>query len=215
MSGLLITFEGCDGSGKSTQAEMLKSRLESRYPKLKVALTREPGGTTLGQEITRIVKAAGENALVARAELLLFAADRAQHIEEKLRPLIAEDWVVISDRYADSTMAYQGYGRGLDLKLVQQVLDLAVAGLWPDVTLLLDVPPEIATARQQEGPTDRIEQEEVDFHRRVREGYLTIAGQEPERVCVIDGTQVPDDVSDDILSMIEPVLYIHDGGRLV
>jgi dTMP kinase len=212
---VLITLEGCDGSGKSTQTALLKSRLEECHPKLKVALTREPGGTALGQEITRIVKAAGANGLVARAELLLFAADRAQHVEEKLRPLLADDWVVISDRYADSTLAYQGYGRGLDLVLVRQVLEVAVAGLWPDFTVLLDVPPEVAAERQQAGPTDRIEQEQAGFHRRVREGFLTIAAEEPERVFLVDGTRSPDLVSEDVLSLVEPMLYIHEGGRLL
>ena len=183
---LFITFEGGEGCGKSVQAKALYRRLsKSAIPAL---LTHEPGVTALGKRLARCLKWAQNTDMSPLTELLLFNASRAQLIDEVIHPSLAKGEIVICDRFADSTTAYQGYGRGLDLGTVTAINNAASQGLKPDLTLLLDIPAEAGLARKQE-KQDRFEQEELAFHQRVREGYLKLAASDPERWLVIDASQ--------------------------
>lgn len=183
---MFITFEGPEGSGKSTQAQALHRHLVETG--LAVVLTREPGGTALGDSLRRLLMDAVDVPIDPRAETLLFAAARAQLVAEVIAPALAAGKVVICDRYSDSTIAYQAYGRGLEPHAVRRVVDFATGGLQPDLSVLLDLPPEDGLKRKKAEPVDRFERETLDFHRRVREGYLSLAGQSPERWLVVDGT---------------------------
>ncbi len=181
---LFITFEGGEGSGKSVQSRTLFRRLEKlAVPAL---LTHEPGGTVLGQKLARLLKYARDTGISPMTELLMFNASRAQLVGEVMRPGLKAGKVVICDRYTDSTIAYQHYGRGLDLTLVRTINDAATGGLTPDLTVLLDVPVELGLARKGDKKPDRFEKEDMAFHRRVREGYLKMAASEPRRWLVID-----------------------------
>jgi len=183
---LFITFEGGEGCGKSVQAKALYRRLsKSATPAL---LTHEPGGTSLGKKLARCLKWAQNTDMSPLTELLLFNASRAQLVDEVIHPSLARGEIVICDRYADSTTAYQGYGRGLDLGTVTAINNAATQGLKPDLTVLLDIPAEAGLARKQE-KQDRFEQEDVAFHQRVREGYLKLATNDPERWLVVDASQ--------------------------
>jgi dTMP kinase len=195
--GLFITLEGVEGSGKTTQAAILGDAL--RKDGRRVTVTHEPGGTRVG-EMIRAIFIDGEIALAVGAELLLVLADRAQHVREKLKPALDAGDIVISDRYSDSTTAYQGYGRGFDLKLLDELNRLASDGVIPDLTILLDVPVETGLKRTRARhkrndaiALDRFESERAEFHGRVREGFLAIAKAHPERVIVIN-TERPKDV---------------------
>jgi dTMP kinase len=190
--GTFITFEGIDGSGKSTQLRLLGNFLRANG--CDALLTREPGGTTLGLRLRAALLDAMEE-VDPLTELLVFAADRAQHVRRVLRPALATGRVVISDRYADATIAYQGVGRGFAPELISQIVQLATDGLKPDLTLLFDLPIEESinrTARRSTGKSsgklsrDRLDIEKADFHARVRDAYLQIALAEPERVKLID-----------------------------
>ncbi len=183
---LFITFEGGEGSGKSVQARLLYRRLSSLA--IPVFLTHEPGGTPLGRKIGRWLKWGRDSDMSSLAELLMFNASRAHLVESVILPHLKEGRVVICDRYADSTTAYQGYGRGLDLKTVEAINSAATAGLRPNLTVLLDMPVEAGLARKRRRH-DRFEQEDVAFHNRVRDGYLKMAAREPGRWLVIDGSQ--------------------------
>jgi len=188
VAGTFITFEGIDGSGKSTQLRLVANFL--REQGCAPLLTREPGGTTIGLRLRAALLDANEE-VDPLTELLVFAADRAQHVRKVLRPALAKGDVVISDRYADATMAYQGAGRGFDLSLVTQIVTLATDGLVPDLTLLFDVSVNESTSRttrrsNARNKLDRMDIEHSDFHQRVREAYLQIAKSEPTRVKVID-----------------------------
>ncbi len=206
MKGLFITFEGPDGCGKSLQSRKLVEWLKATRPDLRVELTFEPGATDLGRQVRAIVNSSRRNGLVPEAELLLFAADRAQHVAEQVRPWLEAGAVVISDRYADSTLAYQGYGRGLDLETVQQVMEVATLGVWPDLTLLLDLEPAIALARLDRGALDRIEQETLDFHRRVRQGFLELAHRAPQRFKVLEAALAPEAVFEQVKRHVQRLL---------
>jgi len=186
VSGTFITFEGIDGSGKSTQLRLVSNYLKEQG--CNVVLTREPGGTTIGLRLRAALLDANEE-VDPLTELLVFASDRAQHVRRVLRPALANDQIVISDRYADATVAYQGAGRGFNPELVAEIIQLATEGLKPDLTLLFDVPVEESvsrTARRGSARRDRLDIERSEFHQRVREAYLQIAAAEPERVKVID-----------------------------
>lgn len=186
-TSLFITFEGGEGCGKSTQARRLYRRLLKLS--VPVLLTHEPGVTTLGRKITRLLKWSEDVDISPIAELLLFNASRAQLVTEVIRPGLEKGTIIICDRYADSTTAYQGYGRGLDLAVVNTVNKIGTLSLSPNLTILLDVPVQAGMARKQGKKSDRFEAETVSFHRRVREGYLKLAKAEPERWLVIDATQ--------------------------
>jgi dTMP kinase len=183
---LFITFEGGEGCGKSFQAKTLFKHL--RQSGVPVLLTHEPGGTLLGERLSRTLKWAQHTAISPLTELLLFNASRSQLVTEVIQPSLQEGKVVICDRYADSTTAYQCYGRGLDPKLVRTINNTATQGLKPDLTVLLDISPETGLARKGKRKQDRFERENIDFHQQVRRGYLVLAAAEPRRWLVIDAT---------------------------
>jgi dTMP kinase len=186
-----ITFEGIEGSGKSTQAARLVSRLGPS-----ALLTREPGGTALGRAVRGLLLDV-EHHVTPRAELLLFFADRAQHVEEVVRPALAAGRVVVSDRYWDSTLAYQGYGRGLGRGVIEALAAIATGGLRPDLIVLMDVSVHEGLARIRRRPrADRLEGEEPSFHQRVRDGYLAMASAEPARWLVVDAEGPADHVAE-------------------
>jgi dTMP kinase len=188
--GRLIAFEGGEGSGKSTQARMLASALGA-------VLTREPGGTAVGRRIRGLVldpAEGGPRGLVARAEALLLAADRAQHVAEVMEPALAAGRDVVTDRFSGSTLAYQGYGRGLDLDELRWLCTWASGGVEADLVVLLDVPTAVAASRRGAAP-DRMEAESAAFHERVAEGYRALAAADPGRWVVVDGTGTRDDVA--------------------
>ncbi|HSG86683.1 MAG TPA: dTMP kinase [Candidatus Limnocylindrales bacterium] len=201
--GWFVTIEGGDGSGKTLQAERLAALAEAQG--VAVRLVREPGGTWAGERIREILLgAASTNERISpRADALLFSASRAQLVDEVVRPGVARGELVIDARHADSTLAYQGFGRGLDVDELRAIQRFATAGLTPDLTILLDLPVEIGLARKSAGERNRFEAGfEVDFHRRVREGYLRLATQEPERFAVIDASADPDVVFSGIVAAL-------------
>lgn len=185
-----ITFEGIEGSGKSYQARRLYRYLQRRD--IPSVLTHEPGGTPVGERISRILMSAGLSPLT---ELMLFNASRAELIAKVIQPQLEEGFTIVCDRYADSTLAYQGYGRRLDIGVVKQAIELVTGLVWPQATLLLDLPVELGLARKQGQTLNRFDREDVDFYHRVREGYLALAGTEPERWIVIDACQSRDKVA--------------------
>ncbi len=184
---LFITFEGGEGSGKSFQARTLHRRL-SRLA-IPTLLTREPGGTPFGNKLGRWLKWTEDKDISPLTELLLFNASRAQLINEVIKPKLGNGMTVVCDRYTDSTTAYQGYGRGLDLEMVKAINDAATQGLKPKLTVLLDIPVKAGLGRKRTRKQDRFEQEALAFHQRVREGYLKLAASDPQRWLVIDATQ--------------------------
>jgi dTMP kinase len=209
--GVLISFEGSEGCGKSTQIDLLTRRL--RALSYRVRNLREPGGTPIGEEIRHTVKHSKSNsAMTPEAELLLMNASRAQLVREVLRPALAAGEVVICDRFYDSTTAYQGYGRQLDLKMVQSVIDIAVGETRPDITLLLTVSPEIAEMRRAMRQStlpfmrDRIEEADRKFFERVEQGFAAIAAAEPNRFRIVEASGSIDGVSERIYDLIRPVL---------
>jgi dTMP kinase len=194
---LFITFEGTEGSGKSVQARLLAARL--RAAGHVVVETREPGGTPLGQRVRDIVLGRGELDISPSAEALLMNASRAQLVEKVIRPALERDDVVVCDRFADSTLAYQGAGRGLGLDRLDAVISFATAGLRPDMTLLLDLPVEVGLARKHaQEQSNRFEAETLAFHARVRSAYRALAAAEPARWRCFDGTAPVDRVADEI-----------------
>jgi len=201
--GLLITLEGGEGSGKSTLARALAEQLHERG--CSVLLTREPGGTSRGGMIQAIFEVNEGASLTPLAELLLFEADRAQHVSEEIVPALAENEIVVCDRFTDSSLAYQGFGRGLDLDFIRMLNEATTGGLKPDLTLLLDIPPEagLARANVQRDATGR---EHLDFHARVRDGFLQLAKDEPDRFVVFDATSPLEAVTQAALNAIEPLL---------
>lgn len=183
-----ITFEGVEGCGKSTQIALLEERL--RASGLEVLVTREPGGTVIAEAIRAILLDPEHENMGETAELLLYGAARAQHVHERIRPALERGAVVLCDRFADSTTAYQGAGRGLDRKTLAAIHEIATSGLEPGLTFLLDLAPEVGLERaRSRGRADRLEREALAFHERVRKGYLEIAAAAPERVEVLDATQ--------------------------
>jgi len=209
--GLFITFEGSEGCGKSTQIELLAKTL--RVLGHRVHALREPGGTPVGEEIRHTLKHSKANvAMTPETELLLVNASRAQLVREIIRPALAVGDVVLCDRFYDSTTAYQGHGRGLDLSLVKSVIDFAVGDTRPNLTLLLHVPPEVSAerllSRQSILPfiRDRMEEGDRNFFARVAKGYEAIVAAEPDRVHVVDGTGPIDIVCSRIWEQVQPVL---------
>jgi dTMP kinase len=210
MSGIFLSFEGIEGSGKSTQAALLADALRAHGHD--VVITREPGGTSRGQVLRRLLLDPTEPALAPGAELLLMLADRAQHIQEVIAPALAANKVVITDRFVDSTTAYQGYGRGFDRALLHQLNALACGGYLPAMTFLMDLPVSegLQRAGHRRGETetaDHFEAESVAFHERVREGFLAIAGAEPRRIHILDATRPKEQVHQDILAALQRVIF--------
>lgn len=211
MRGHLITFEGIDGSGKSTQAQWLARALEARG--LPVVHTREPGGTELGREIRRLFLHFGGLEIAATTESLLMAADRSDHVARVIRPALQRGVCVISERYADSTEAYQGYGGSVPLEAIRSLNAFATGGLEPDVTFLLDLDPDEALRRRSDR-TDRMEAKAMAFHRRVRDGYLEIWRRHPRRVVRIDAAMPAPEVHREVLAaLVERGILPRDGGQ--
>lgn len=200
---MLISFEGPDGAGKSTQVRALASFL--RRTGYEVVLTREPGGTSIGDQIRAVVHSTANTSMAPTAEMLLYAASRAQLVSEVIRPALAAGRIVLCDRYADSTMAYQGFGRGLDRAMLATLTAIATGGLVPDLTLLLDLDVERGLARRRDEGEEmnRLDLEALDFHRRVRAGYLTLAAAEPARWVRIDAGRSPKEVEADVQRVVE------------
>lgn len=186
--GHYIAFEGPEAGGKSTQAARLAADLGA-------VLTRETGGTAIGRRIREILHDTDIHDMSPRTEALLAAADRAQHLAEVVEPALAAGRTVVSDRSVYSTLAYQGYGRGLDVEVVRATNDWAIAGRWPDLVILVDVPDTVVEARLRERTLDRFEREDTAFHRRVRAGFHTMAAADPDRWVVIDGSASIDEVA--------------------
>lgn len=185
-NGTFITFEGGEGTGKSTQIRLLAERLEAAG--LSVRMLREPGGTVVGEAVRHILLDPSHAEMGVSAEILLYEASRAQLVDQVIRPALAAGEVVICDRFTDSTTAYQGYARGVDLARIAELNRAATGGLVPDRTLVLDVDPEVGVARATTHSADRLESEDLAFHRRVREGFLAIAAEEPDRVRIVDAS---------------------------
>ena len=192
---MFITLEGPDGSGKSSQAQTLVEFLRLQgYP---VLLTREPGGTPIGEQVRLILNNLDNTAMHPRTEILLFQSSRAQHVEELIKPHLEKGDLVICDRYANSTLAYQGFGHQLDMIRLRQVVEYATGGLKPDLTLLLDVDSEVGLKRRAGGGDwNRLDAYELAFHKRVREGYFELMKAEPQRWVLIDANQEPDQVQE-------------------
>ena len=200
---MFISFEGIDFSGKSTQLELLKDYLVDHNKK--VEILREPGGTEISEKVRRILLDNKNEKMFAEAELLLFSASRAQLVREKIRPYLQKGIYVISDRFHDSSTAYQGYGRGIPIEVVMKVHDLAIGDTVPDLTFFIDIPVGIANERKKKKSKiklDRIELADIEFYNRVRSGYLEIARKE-ERFKVIDGTQTIETIQNQIISELE------------
>ena len=197
-----ITLEGPEGGGKTTQARWLAEHLQARG--LPVLFTREPGGTAIGDQIRRTLMDLGNTGMNPRTEFLLFSASRAQLVDEVLRPHLSTGGLVVCDRYYDASLAYQGYGHRLDLETLRQVTRFATGGLAPDLTLLLDLPVEDGLRRKErEGEWNRLDAYAIEFHGRVRQGYLALAAAEPERWVVIEATPPVEAVQEEIRRVVE------------
>jgi dTMP kinase len=215
---LFITFEGVEGSGKTTQMRRLKKYLGRRGIPCKV--TREPGGSSIGEKIRKILLNPDHREMAPMTELLLYEAARAQHVIEAIKPFVEKEGVVLCDRFSDATLAYQGYGRRIDLKWIQRLNHVSSQGVQPDVSFLLDCPSDVGLKRAiqrnralKQEKEERFEREEIQFHRRVRKGYLAIARKEPRRVKVIDTRQGEEKVFEKIRKIVDNLLVGTKGSR--
>jgi dTMP kinase len=204
MRGLLITFEGVEGSGKSTQAQLLWEFLQAMG--LKVIFLREPGSTAIGERVREILLDPQATGMDARTELFLYLASRNQLVREKVLPGIKNGNIVICDRFADSSVVYQGYGRQLGERLVLRLNKLVTAGIKPDLTILIDLPVAVGYQRKGREKLDRLEQEEIEFHRRVRNGYLRLARRAPGRIKLVAGERAPDEIQSEIRLIVSRFL---------
>jgi dTMP kinase len=212
MAGIFITFEGIEGCGKTTQIRILEDFLKLRSHD--TVLTREPGGTRIGDQIRKILLSVENRGMFPVAELFLYAAARNQHVEEVINPALKDGKIVLCDRFSDATTAYQGAARKIERDFLKQVHQIATGGLKPDLTLLLDLPAEVGLKRAWDrnerekisGKEDRFEQEAVDFHERVREGYLGIAREEPSRVKIINAAEPVDTVHQRIIQEVMKIV---------
>ncbi len=211
MRGRFITFEGIEGSGKSSQITLLTEYLRSKQRA--VMLTREPGGTPIGDQVRKVLLDPANKALDPQAELLLYAASRAQHLTQVVRPALASGMVVLCDRFSDATIAYQGYGRGLDLTVIHALDRIVTAGMRPDLTIVLDVEAAVGLARarsrnDQQGleAEARFENEALAFHERVRQGYLALAREAPDRMKIVDAALPPLQVQETIRELVDQCL---------
>ncbi len=200
---MFITFEGPDGSGKTSQLEMLMPVLMEKYPDM--IRTREPGGTDIGDQIRSVIMNMKNKSMHPRSEILLFCASRAQLVEELIRPALQDGKLIVCDRYADSTMAYQGYGHGLDKEILTGLLDFATGGLKPDLTLLFDISAESGLRRRLKNHDEwnRMDDYALQFHERVRRGYLEMAAAEPNRWVVINADRPREEIYEEVLSIIQ------------
>ena len=211
MRGAFITFEGIEGSGKSTQIALLHDHLLQQGRA--VTLTREPGGTAIGDQVRKVLLDPANRGLDPTAELLLYAASRAQHLREVILPALGAGRIVLCDRFSDATLAYQGYGRGLSVPTIRDLDRIVTAGLKPDLTVLLDIDARSGLGRARsrnarEGlhGEARFENENIVFHTRVRDGYLLLAGEEPERIRPVNAARPPEEVQQDIRELVQAVL---------
>lgn len=205
MKGAFITIEGVEGCGKTTQLALLKARLEAEGRA--VVVTREPGGTVIGEAIRELLLDTANHAMRPVTELLLYEAARAQHVEERIRPALDAGKIVLCDRFADSTTAYQGAGRVLPADMVRRMHEVATGGVWPALTIVLDVPVAVGLERAARARRrDRIESEPEQFHARVREEFLRLAEREPGRVKVVDGTAPVEAVSEQVYALVSAAL---------
>lgn len=201
--GLFISLEGPDGSGKSTQIEYLKEYF--RELSLECVFTREPGGTEIGEQIRQIILDRGNSRMSDMTEALLYAASRAQHVEEKIRPALEAGKIVVCDRYVDSSIAYQGYGRAMGGQ-IGEINAYAIGGCMPDLTILISVDPRVGRKRIAAGERDRLESEKLRFHEEVYRGYLELAKKDPERIKTVDGTGTREAIRDEIRGYVDPAL---------
>jgi thymidylate kinase len=201
--GLFISLEGIDGSGKTTLKESILACMGGNYT---IMGLREPGGTAISEKIRDMLLDVRNDGIMGKAEALLYAAARSQLVEEIIRPALAEGKVVIADRYLDSTIAYQGYGRGLDLEFLEDLNRICTGGLKPDITILLDIEPDEGQRRRSQEIPDRLEQEGLEFQKRIREGYLIIQAREPERIKRLDARQTPEALLEEAMQHIEAKL---------
>ena len=208
MRGLFITFEGIDGCGKSTQRELLAEQLKQRG--FEVVVTREPGGTVIGEDIRRLLVSDASIHIAPTTELLLYVAARAQHVAELIRPSVEAGSIVISDRYTDSTVAFQGYGRGLDLEIVENLNRFATGGLVPDLTIVFDLDPAAARSRLGSRPVGGLlgafDEQHAEFHERMRAGYLRMATSEPSRIRVVDASGSAEQTHSNVMALVLPKL---------
>lgn len=211
MSGLFIVFEGPEGAGKSTQAGLLADALQARG--VSVLLTREPGGTAIGEQLRRVLLDPNSCAMLAETEALLYAAARAQHVGEVLRPALGQGLVVVCDRFVDSSLAYQGGGRGLPMRPLKQIQQLATQGLAPDLRFLLDLPVPLGLSRRfaESAVVNRLDRADRSFHERVREEYLRLARADPAMWAVVDASNPPEVVAQRVFQVVQERL----GDRLV
>jgi len=208
MTGTFITFEGIEGSGKSTQIALLANYLTARG--IRNVLTREPGGTLIGDQVRKILLDPANRSLDPAAELLLYAASRAQHLREIILPALANGMTVLCDRFSDATLAYQGYGRGLDIEMIRSLDRIVTTGMRPDLTILFDIEASrgIARARGRNNSLGleaeaRFENEALVFHERVRQGYLTLVAQEPDRIRIVDASGTSEAVQEQVRKIVD------------
>ncbi len=213
MTGIFITFEGIEGSGKSTQIALLADYLSAKG--VRCVLTREPGGTSIGDQVRTILLDPANSSIDPAAELLLYAASRAQHLREIILPALADGMTILCDRFSDATLAYQGYGRGLDIEMIRTLDRTVTAGTRPDLTLVFDIEAALGIARARGRNSSRglekearFENEELAFHERVRQGYLTLGAREPERIRVVEASGTPDAVQEKVRKIVDEVLHI-------
>ncbi|MDA8235717.1 MAG: dTMP kinase [Clostridia bacterium] len=207
MTGIFITMEGPDGAGKTTQAKLLGQYLTDRGRQ--VVFTREPGGTRISEAIRQLVLDPTYGEMADKTEILLYAAARAQHVRELIIPALEEGKVIICDRFIDSTLAYQGYGRGIDPALIKTVNEMAIQGVKPHLTLVFDLEPGEGLERikeRQKGEVDRLEGEGLAFHQRVRQGFLAIAREEEQRCKVVDARKSLEQVHRQVVQLVEAYL---------
>jgi dTMP kinase len=207
VKGIFLTFEGPDGAGKSTQVRLLSDRLKQSG--IAHIATREPGGTPLADQIRALLLNPAHEEMAPMTEVLLYAASRAQHVHEVIRPALEKGWMVICDRYIDASIAYQATGLSLERSLIQRISEEATGFLWPERTFLIDVPPEIGLVRAagtRPHGLDRIEARGYEYHKRVRETFLALAKEDPVRFCVIDGTRPVEEIHTRIWAEVQDIL---------
>lgn len=203
--GLFITTEGTDGSGKTTQIKLLEGYLKDKG--FEVVVTREPGGTSIGEKIRSIILDPDNTEMSYITEMMLYASARAQLVGELIKPSLARGMVVICDRFIDSSYVYQGFGRNIDLEVIEKVNSIALDGIMPDVTLFFDIDPGIALARRIKSTgADRIEQEKMDFHRKVYEGYKKLVTKYPDRIKAVESNRSIEEIFLDVKNIIDKIL---------